>query len=150
MRSLNLAAGGVHFPGQTWRKEAKLYLNGEEKAPDDPLFGDNWYGADLWTEWGLKFIDEALDAKKPFFLYLAHCAPHFPLMAPSADIAKFRGQYLVGWDKLREDRYRRQIEMGLIDPRWPLSPLPEIHRRGKAFPKPSGIGSTKSWPFTPP
>ncbi|HOP78790.1 MAG TPA: arylsulfatase [Thermogutta sp.] len=125
MRSLNLAAGGVHFPGQTWRKEAKLYLNGEEKAPDDPLFGDNWYGADLWTEWGLKFIDEALDAKKPFFLYLAHCAPHFPLMAPSADIAKFRGQYLVGWDKLREDRYRRQIEMGLIDPRWPLSPLPE-------------------------
>ncbi len=125
MRSLNLAAGGVHFPGQTWRKEAKLYLNGEEKAPDDPLFGNDWYGADLWTEWGLKFIDEALAEKKPFFLYLAHCAPHFPLMAPAADIAKFRGQYLVGWDKLREERYRRQIAMGLIDPCWPLSPLAE-------------------------
>lgn len=125
MRSLNLAAGGVHFPGQTWRKEAKLYLNGEEKAPDDPLFGNDWYGADLWTEWGLKFIDEALAEKKPFFLYLAHCAPHFPLMAPAADIARFRGQYLVGWDKLREERYRRQIAMGLIDPRWPLSPLAE-------------------------
>jgi arylsulfatase len=120
-RSLNLQAGGVHFSNQGGEKGgAKLYLNGEEKALNDPLFGD-WYGAFHWANWGLKFIDEARAEKKPFFLYLAHCAPHFPLMAPDEDIERYRGKYLVGWDQLREQRYRRQIEMGLIDPKWPLS-----------------------------
>ncbi|MCA9225081.1 MAG: sulfatase-like hydrolase/transferase, partial [Planctomycetales bacterium] len=82
MRSLNLQAGGVHFYNQGGPKgNAKLFLNGEEKALNDELFGE-WYGADLWSDWGLKFIDEARQDEKPFFLYLAHCAPHFPLMAP--------------------------------------------------------------------
>jgi arylsulfatase len=121
-RSLNLAAGGVHFFNQTGNKGgAKLFLNGQEKALNDPMFGE-WYGTDLWSEWGLKFIDEARAEKKPFFLYLAHCAPHFPLMAPEADIAKFRGKYMAGWDKLREERQRRQIAMGLVDAKWPLTP----------------------------
>lgn len=122
MRSLNLQAGGVHFSNQGGPKgNAKLFLNGEEKALNDKLFGD-WYGADLWSDWGLKFIDEASQAEKPFFLYLAHCAPHFPLMAPEADIAAFRGKYKQGWDQLRQERLRRQIEMGLINENWALSP----------------------------
>lgn len=123
-RSLNLLSGGVHFANQGGeRGKAKLYLNGQEKSLTDPLFGDDWYGTNLWTQWGLKFIDEALAEQKPFFLYLAHCAPHFPLMAPQKDIDRYRGKYLAGWDNLREARYRRQIELGLIDPRWSLSPL---------------------------
>lgn len=122
-RSLNLQAGGVHFAKQTGEKGgAKLYLDGEQKELTDPMFGGDWYGSDLWTEWGLKLIDDARQQDKPFFLYLAHCAPHFPLMAPQADIDRYRGKYLVGWDLLREARYRRQIEMGLIDPAWTLSP----------------------------
>ena len=55
--------------------------------------------------------------KKPFFLYLAHNAPHFPLMAPEEDIARYRGKYKEGWDKLREARYERQIEHGPDRPR---------------------------------
>jgi arylsulfatase len=121
-RSLNLALGGVFFYNQPVNEARRhLYLNGEPRPLDDPLFG-RWYGTDLWTEWGLKFIDEARAAQKPFFLYLAHCAPHFPLMAPEADIAKFRGKYLAGWDKLREERHRRQIAMGLVEARWPMTP----------------------------
>src|SRR6185295_5252110 len=68
------------------------------------------------------FIDEAQTARKPFFLYLAHNAPHFPLQAPAADIAKFRGRYKQGWDKLRDERYARQKQMGLINPAWAMSP----------------------------
>jgi arylsulfatase len=83
-----------------------------------------WYSTDLWTQYGLKFIDEAQTAQKPFFLYLAYNAPHFPLEAPAEDIAKFRGKYLVGWDKLREARYQRQIQLGIINKSWPLSPRP--------------------------
>ncbi len=120
--SLNLVAGGVHFANQGGDKgNAKLFLNGEEKALTDPLFGDDWYGADLWTTWGLNFVDVAIEQDKPFFLYLAHCAPHFPLMAPQADIDRYRGRYKVGWDALRQARYERQIELGLIHPDWPLS-----------------------------
>jgi arylsulfatase len=118
-RSLNSAAGGFYQPASP---RAELFLNGEQLANDDPRLGKNWYTTDLWTDYGLKFIDEARTAKKPFFLYLAHNAPHFPLQAPAEDIAKFRGRYKQGWDKLREERYARQKKLGLIDPAWALSP----------------------------
>lgn len=121
-RSLNLQAGGVYFHNQTGSKGgAKLFLNGEEKPLNDPQFGE-WYGTFLWSQWGLKFVDEAIAGKQPFFLYLAHCSPHFPLMAPEEDIAQYRGKYLAGWDALREARHRQQIELGLVDAKWPLTP----------------------------
>ena len=66
-----------------------------------PSSATNWYATYLWTEFGLKFIDEARKANKPFFLYLPYNAPHFPLMAPAELIAKHRGRYKAGWDRLR-------------------------------------------------
>jgi arylsulfatase len=122
-RSLNAPAGGFYFHDSP---RADLYLNGQHVGRG----GTNgvpaeWYSTDLWTDYGLKFINEALDAKKPFFLYLAHNAPHFPLQAPPEDIAKFRGKYTAGWDKLREARHARQKELGVVDPAWPLAPRPE-------------------------
>ncbi len=129
-RVLSLRAGGMYFPNQnfqggddvlTRRATEPLYLDGTPTPRDAPVFGKNWYATDLWTDFGLKFIDEARAANKPFFLYLPYNAPHFPLMAPADLIAKHRGKYRAGWDRLREARYRRQIKMGLIDARWPLS-----------------------------
>jgi len=129
-RVLSLRAGGMFFPNQnfqgggdvlTRRATEPLYLDGAPTPRDAPVFGKNWYATDLWTDFGLKFIDEARTANRPFFLYLPYNAPHFPLMAPADLIAKHRGRYLAGWDRLRESRYRRQIEMGLIDAKWPLS-----------------------------
>jgi arylsulfatase len=40
-------------------------------------------------------------------------------------IAKYRGKFKAGWDKLRSARHAKQIELGLVDPKWPLSPRPE-------------------------
>ncbi len=80
-----------------------------------------WYSTDAWTEYALKFIDEAQQADKPFFVYLAHNAPHFPLQAPQADIDQWKGKYMAGWDKLRSQRYQRQLNMGLIDESFVLS-----------------------------
>lgn len=125
-RSLNLPAGGLHFDNQTGSKGgAKLFLNGEEVSRQDKRFDPPWYGTDLWTDYGLKFVDEAIEEEKPFFWYLAHVAPHFPCMAPEETIATYRGKFMQGWDKLREDRYARQIESGLIDASWKLTPRPE-------------------------
>ncbi len=122
-RSLNSPSGGIYFRKQPYRSE--VFLNGEKKQKDDPIFGQKWYSTDLWTDWGMKFIDEAREEKKPFFLYLAYCAPHFPLMAPADEIQKYRGKYKQSWEKLREARHERQIELGIVDEKWPLSPVPE-------------------------
>ena len=121
-RSLNAPAGGF-YSGSSPR--AELYLNGTKLANDDPILGQDWYTTDLWTDFGIKFIDEALATRQPFFLYLAHNAPHFPLQAPAADIAKFRGKYKAGWDKLRLERHAREKKLAIVDGNWPLSPRPE-------------------------
>jgi arylsulfatase len=130
-RTLSLRAGGMYFPNQNYqggdnaltaRAREPLFLNGTATPRDAPVFGKEWYATYLWTDFALKFVDEARQANRPFFLYLPYNAPHFPLMAPAELIAKYRGKYKAGWDALREERYRRQIKMGLIDSRWPLSP----------------------------
>jgi arylsulfatase A-like enzyme len=121
-RSLHAAAGGFYFPDGA---RAELFLNGEALKRDDERVPKDWYSTDLWTTFGLKFIDEAKAAKKPFFLYLAHNAPHFPLQAPADEIAKFRGKYKAGWDKLRLQRHAKQIELGIVDKAWPAAERPE-------------------------
>ncbi|MBL8173689.1 MAG: arylsulfatase [Bryobacterales bacterium] len=123
-RSLNMAAGGVYYSDQAGKESTKLYLNGKELPLAAPEVGGAWYSTDLWTKFSLRFIDEARGQNKPFFLYLAHNAPHFPLMAAEEDIARFRGKFKDGWDKLRTARYERQVKMGLIEKSWKLSERP--------------------------
>jgi arylsulfatase len=125
MRSLNSRFGEVYFPVEASRPgTANLYLNGKEIPKSSPVFGKDWYSTDLFVDWGLKFIDEARAEKKPFFLYVAQGAVHFPLRAPAETIAKYRGKYMDGWDKLRLRRQAKQIDLGLIDPKWTLAPRP--------------------------
>lgn len=133
-RSLSAVAGGIYFPDQNFGGDGEgegnarggrrfLLRDGKRIELDDPVLGKDWYGTDLWTDWGIRYIDEARERKKPFFLYLAHVAPHFPIMAPEAEIAKFVGRYRAGWDKLRAERYRKQQAMGLIGPNTGIGPL---------------------------
>jgi arylsulfatase A-like enzyme len=131
-RSLHAPAGGFYQPGSP---RAKLFLNGEAIANDDARLPKDWYTTDLWTTFGLDFIDEAREAKKPFFLYLAHNAPHFPLQAPAEEIAKFRGKYRAGWDALRLQRHAKQIELGIVDEAWPLAPRPEAVKAWESVPE---------------
>lgn len=112
-------AGGFYYRPKGDRKvisdDTVLYTSTNPPPAD-------WYSTDAWTDNAVKFVGEAVAAKKPFFLYLAHNAPHFPLQAPPEDIAKFRGKYKIGWDKLREQRHAKQIQLGIMDKAWPLSP----------------------------
>jgi len=85
-----------------------------------------FYTTDAFTDHGLSFVAEnQAGTNRPFFWYLAFNAPHWPLQAPEADIDKYRSQYQTGWDRLREQRYQREIALGLIDPKWKLSPRDE-------------------------
>ena len=126
MRSLNSRFGEVYFPKEMDRTGTEsLFLDGREIPKSSPELGHDWYSTDLFVDWGLKFIDQATAEHKPFFLYIAQGAVHFPLRAPADIIAKYRGKYMKGWDTLRQERYARQLEMGIIDSRWPLSPRPD-------------------------
>ena len=119
--SCNAAAGGFYFPDSP---RTEVFLNSQNVGRRGGPLPEQWYSTDLWTDFGIKFIDQSLAAKKPFMMYLAYNAPHFPLQAPDQDIAQFRGKYKIGWDKLRQQRYARQKQMGLIDANWPMAPRP--------------------------
>jgi len=54
-------------------------------------------------------------ASKPFFQYVAFIAPHFPLHALPEDIARYRDRYLAGWEIMREARFGRQKQMGIVN-----------------------------------
>jgi arylsulfatase len=81
-----------------------------------------YYYTDAISDKAVAEIEHHASNNKPFFLYVAYTAPHWPLQAPEAAIEKYRQRYLAGWDKIREQRHQRQIAMGLVDKNWPLSP----------------------------
>jgi arylsulfatase A-like enzyme len=83
---------------------------------------DTFYLTDLFTDRALQFLEENGRGPKPFFLYTAFTSPHWPLHALPEDIARYRGKYKIGWDEVRKRRHARQIEMGLLDRRWPITP----------------------------
>ena len=99
---------------RAWCVEDKTYTPYTPKEKD-------FYTTDYFTKYALKYLDEYKDEDRPFFLYLAYTAPHDPLMAWPADIAKYCGKYRAGYEKIREARYKRQIDMGLADKSSPLS-----------------------------
>ena len=49
--------------------------------------------------------------KKPFFLYVAHIAPHWPLQAKPEDIEKYHGRYDIGWDAVRSAGRARELAL---------------------------------------
>lgn len=74
---------------------------------------DDYYYTHAITQNSVRFIDEH-DTSQPLFMYIAHYAPHRPLQAPKERIEACKAQYEVGYDVLREARYERQQQMGII------------------------------------
>jgi arylsulfatase len=93
-------------------------------AADPEYKPEQYYFTDAITDHAIRFIadHQQTSEKEPFFLYVAFTAPHWPMHALEEDIAKYRGKYDAGYQAMREQRYQRMLEMGLIDPAWKLSP----------------------------
>lgn len=87
-------------------------VHNEEPIKEVP---NDFYMTDFITEKTIDLLDSYSKDNKPFFLYVAETAPHWPLHALPEDIAKYKDTYKSGWEKLRSDRYKRMIELGLID-----------------------------------
>ncbi len=96
----------------------------ENNEPIKDIEQEGYYTTDEYTNKAIEYI-EGNGEEKPFFLYLAYNAPHWPLQAKEEDIALFKEKYLIGWDSIRQARFSRQKEMGLINKNWKLSPRDE-------------------------
>ena len=68
-----------------------------------------FYSTDAITDYALDFVADARQRGKPFFLYLAYNAPHFPLQAPKEEIEKYKDVYTKGWDAIRDERREREV-----------------------------------------
>ncbi len=104
------------------------YFNGVKNCPfflDDKPYqipSSGFFMTDAFADYAVQFIGEAAKKDKPFFLYAAFLAPHWPLHAREADIRKYRELYSAGWDQIRKARFERLWQMRLIEPRWKLTP----------------------------
>jgi arylsulfatase len=82
----------------------------------------NFYYTDAIADNAVRFIGEFAGKPEPFFMYVAFTSPHWPLHALPEDIARYKDRYKGGWDKLREERHKRMVEMGIVSGKWPLTP----------------------------
>ncbi len=93
--------------------------------------GDDYYYTDKIGSEAVRQIENFAKSDKPFFQYVAFTAAHWPLHAPEKSIQKYIERYKSGWEKLRAERYKRMLKMGVIDAeRWPL---PEREARVQDF-----------------
>lgn len=82
---------------------------------------EDFYVTDYFTNYALNWLEEYRKEEKPYILYLAYTAPHDPLQAWPEDIAKYKGKYMQGYEKIRKARFEKQKEIGLIDENYKLS-----------------------------
>ncbi|MBS3771433.1 MAG: arylsulfatase [Bacteroidales bacterium] len=111
-RSFNCTyTGSRHFTP----KPENLYLDDKSfKELPDVTQGSDYYSTSAITDYSIQFLKQHQNqhAGTPFFLYTAFISPHFPLQAPQEVIDKYRSRYLEGWNKLKQERYKRQKELG--------------------------------------
>ena len=113
-------AGG--FDRSYWFEDWDRYFTPKAHFLDDRQLpevkpGDGYYATTAIAQHAIDFLAEhaAKENARPFFLYLAFTAPHFPLHALPEDIARYRNRYLEGWDAVRDKRWRRLRAAGIVD-----------------------------------
>lgn len=96
-------------------------IDSTEYRPNQPDF----YATNAYNDTAIKFLNNHLKSQpnNPFFLYLAHTAPHFPIHAPEEYVKKYLGKYKANFQTIREQRFKKQLELGLFPSSLTLSPL---------------------------
>ena len=119
-RSFALIPGAMNY----WGTE----INGTRSplALDDQPWTappDGFFATDAFTDRAIEFVDEAKGTGQPFFLYLAYNAPHWPLHAPAEDVEAYKGKYDAGWQAVRQQRFGRMVELGIVPPETKMAPV---------------------------
>lgn len=109
-------------PSPARKKVRRWAIDGEEFKPFTPKT-PNFYTTDAFTDQAIEYLQQYKAENRPFLLYVAYTAPHYPLHASKADVAKYLGKYKqIGWDKLRKQRFARQLKLNVLPDNATLSP----------------------------
>ncbi len=110
-------SGATHY----FKGDNTFRLNGEPwKVPSA-----GFYTTTANVDYALKFLAEARQEKKPWFLYLAFNAPHAPIQPLKQDYEKYRDRYIPGWDEIRQQRIAKQRKLGLLSDGTEPAPRPD-------------------------
>ncbi len=109
------AGGGLYFYPSAFY-DRPVFHNGREVKPDA-----SWYSTDGFTDATIDYIRNRPSQTKPFFIYLAYIAPHFPLQAKRQDIEKYRNTYTLGYNAIRKARFEKQKKLGIVAQNLPPS-----------------------------
>ncbi len=110
-----IGAGSFYDPNTLTRGNENI----EHEAKQDERF----FYTDAISDQAAEYIrrHQRTEPDRPFFAYVGYTAPHWPLHAHDSDIAKYKGRFDEGWDRLREERLARLVAAGLLDASWRLT-----------------------------
>ncbi|WDE97291.1 arylsulfatase [Lentisphaera profundi] len=112
-----LDRGFDFFYGTWWGAKdyfsPKFMMKNDEHIPDDTKYPDDFYLTHALSDSAIEFVEAQIDQQKPFFLYLAHYAPHAPIQAPKDRVQKCIERYKVGFTQLQRERLKRQKKLGV-------------------------------------
>jgi arylsulfatase len=114
-----IGAGSFYDPATLCRDNT--FITPENDPDYQPK---RFYYSDAISDNAVKYVaDHHRDhTDKSFFMYVSYTSAHWPMHAFEEDIAKYKGKYDNGYEPIRKQRYRRAIELGVLDKRWALSP----------------------------
>lgn len=119
-------AGSFFDPNTLTRDNAFVSPFADPQYTPDQMANGTFYYTDAIADHASRFIREHHyeTGAQPFFMYVAFTAAHWPMHALEHDIAKYEGKYDAGYDAIRDARYQRMIELGLISKsntvNWPI------------------------------
>lgn len=113
-----LQGGGDHFGvGQNGGESLQQAHYREDGQPATYPTGE--FSSDVYASRLIRYLESEKDEEKPFFAYLAFTAPHWPLQAPAAMIARYKGRYDAGPLALKQTRLEGMRKEGVISERTP-------------------------------
>jgi len=116
--------GTIHGAGSYYDPNSLTRDNTQISPYADPEYKPKrYYYTDAISDHAVRDIDEHChsQSEKPFFVYVAYTAAHWPMHAFEEDIAKYRGQYDGGFTPIRKARLQRLRKFGLIQENWNLT-----------------------------
>ena len=120
--------GTIHGAGSFFDPNSLTRDNQQISPFADPEYNpETYYYTDAISDHAVRFIQEhqTQTPERPFLMYVAYTAAHWPMHALPEDIAKYKGRFDAGYDQIRADRLTRMRELGVVSPSAEMSPPAE-------------------------